>query len=178
MTLTPWQQLKSQLQSNISVVPPEKLKVEHPQQTLLSVLTWRRCNDVQACANRGINPEDLPYGRKDAVSFWNIKNSLKALKTFPSLILYCPSHPSIHHWCHWGEVVAQIQKALCGLASFPDTLDNLSVRKAPTWGLFSTWKLYIGQRRNIELIRSVTDAWATKSWWRWVPPLWSAKPRA
>lgn len=39
-------------------------------------------------------------------------------------------------------------------------------------------KLHRGQQRNIELIRSVTDAWAAKSWWRWVPPLWSAKPRA
>lgn len=34
------------------------------------------------------------------------------------------------------------------------------------------------KQRNIQLIRSVTDAWAAKSWWRWVRQLWSAKPRA
>lgn len=30
-----------------------------------------------------------------------------------------------HQWCE-GEVVSLIQRASCGLASFPDTLDNLS----------------------------------------------------
>lgn len=90
---------------------------------------------------------------------------LKVISTLSMHLYICLMFfPSFCQWCCWEDVVSRILRAFCGWPSFPETLNNpWQCGRSQLGGCSFHENFTGGQQRNIEVIRSVTDAWAAKS---------------